>query len=99
MRVRVDHKADAVYLNLADRESWGAKRSRTASSWTVVGLEILDASRRTGDPGVLKQFSSDLHRSSYRVLGYLFQARSESPWEVSALPKAAVMHEENAWST
>ncbi|MGO9171175.1 MAG: DUF2283 domain-containing protein [Rhodomicrobium sp.] len=26
----------------------------------IVGLEILDASRRTGDPSVLKQFSFDL---------------------------------------
>ena len=26
----------------------------------IVGLEILDASRRTGDPSVLRQFSFDL---------------------------------------
>ena len=66
MRVRVDHKADAVYLNLTDREI--AKSEEVADGIVVdydaqgriVGLEILDASRRTGDPAVLKQFSFDL---------------------------------------
>ncbi len=66
MRVRVDHKADAVYLDLTDREI--AESEEVADGIVVdydaegriVGLEILDASRRTGDPSVLKQFSFDL---------------------------------------
>ena len=53
MRVRVDHKADAVYLNLIDREI--AESEEVADGIVVdydaegriVGLEILDASRRT----------------------------------------------------
>jgi uncharacterized protein YuzE len=66
MRVRVDHKADAVYLNLTDHEI--AESEEVADGIVVdydaegriVGLEILDASRRTGDPGVLRQFSFEL---------------------------------------
>ncbi len=66
MRVRVDHKADAVYLDLTDREI--AESEEVADGIVVdydaegriVGLEILEASRRTGDPSVLKQFSFDL---------------------------------------
>jgi uncharacterized protein YuzE len=62
MRVRVDHKADAVYLNLIDREI--AESEEVADGIVVdydaegriVGLEILDASRRT----VLRQFSFEL---------------------------------------
>ena len=62
MRVRVDHKADAVYLNLTDHDI--AESEEVADGIVVdydaegriVGLEILDASRRTGDPSVLKQF-------------------------------------------
>jgi uncharacterized protein YuzE len=70
MRVRVDHKADAVYLNLTDAEI--AESEEVADGIVVdydaegriVGLEILDASRRTGDPSVLKQFSFELPHTS-----------------------------------
>jgi uncharacterized protein YuzE len=66
MRVRVDRQAGAVYLNLTDHEI--AESEEVADGIVVdyhaegriVGLEILDASRRTGDPSVLKQFSFDL---------------------------------------
>lgn len=66
MRVRVDHQADAVYLNLTDHEI--AESEEVADGIVVdydaegriVGLEILDASRRIGDYSVLKQFSFDL---------------------------------------
>ena len=63
MRVRVDHAADAVYLNLTDR---GIKDSEEIADGIVVdcdeegrivGSEILDASKRTADPTALKQFS------------------------------------------
>jgi uncharacterized protein YuzE len=59
MRVRVDHAADAVYLNLTDRP---IKDSEEVADGIVVDydFEILDASKRTDDPAVLKQFSFEL---------------------------------------
>jgi uncharacterized protein YuzE len=66
MRVRVDHAADAIYLNLTDRP---IKDSAEVADGIVVdyddvgrivGIEILDASKRTDDPEVLKQFSFEL---------------------------------------
>ena len=66
MRMRVDHGADAVYLNLTDRP---IKESEEVADGIVVdydaegrivGVEILDASKRTDDPDVLKQFNLDL---------------------------------------
>ena len=66
MRVRVDRQADAVYLNLTDHEIVESEEVADGivvdydAEGRIVGLEILDASRRTGDPSVLKQFSFDL---------------------------------------
>jgi YD repeat-containing protein len=66
MRVRVDHGADAVYINLTDRP---IKDSAAVAEGIVVdydaqgrivGVEILDASKRTDDPAALKQFSFEL---------------------------------------
>jgi uncharacterized protein YuzE len=66
MRVRVDQGADAVYLNLTDRP---IKDSEEVADGIVVdydaegrilGIEILDASKRTDDPAALKQFSFEL---------------------------------------
>jgi len=66
MRMRVDRSADAVYLNLTDRP---IKESEEVADGIVVdydaegrivGVEILDASKRTDDPEVLKQFSFEL---------------------------------------
>ncbi|MBZ0141812.1 MAG: DUF2283 domain-containing protein [Pseudorhodoplanes sp.] len=66
MRMRVDHGADAVYLNLTDRP---IKDSAEVADGIVVdydaedrivGVEILDASKRTDNPDVLKQFNFDL---------------------------------------
>jgi uncharacterized protein YuzE len=66
MRVRVDHGADAVYLNLTDRP---IKESEEVADGVIVdydeedrivGVEILDASKRTDDPAVLKQFSIEM---------------------------------------
>ncbi len=44
--MRVDAGADAVYLNLTDRP--------------IQESEDLDASKRTDDPAVLKQFSFEM---------------------------------------
>lgn len=66
MRMRVDHGADAIYLNLTDRP---IKESEEVADGIVVdydaegrivGVEILDASKRTDDPDVLKQFNFDM---------------------------------------
>ena len=66
MRMRVDHAGDAVYLNLTDRP---VKDSTEVADGIVVdyddegrlvGVEIFDASKRTDDPDVLKDFSFEL---------------------------------------
>ena len=66
MRVRVDHGADAIYLNLTDRSIIGSEEVTDGiivdydAEGRIVGIEILDASKRTDDPGVLKQFSFEM---------------------------------------
>ena len=66
MRVRVDHGADAVYLNLTDRPIKDSEEVADGivvdydHEGRIVGVEILDASKRTDDPAVLKQFSFEL---------------------------------------
>jgi YD repeat-containing protein len=66
MRVRVDQGADAVYLNLTDRPIKDSEEVADGivvdydAEGRIVGIEILDASKRTDDPAVLKQFSFEL---------------------------------------
>lgn len=66
MRVRVDAGADAVYLNLTDRPIKDSEEVADGivvdydAEGRIVGVEILDASKRTDDPAVLKHFSFDL---------------------------------------
>ena len=66
MRVRVDHAADAIYLNLTDRPIKDSEEVADGiivdydEAGRIVGVEILDASKRTDDPETLKQFSFDL---------------------------------------
>jgi uncharacterized protein YuzE len=66
MRMRVDHAADAVYLNLTDRPSKDSEEVADGivvdydAEGRIVGLEILDAAKRTDDPEVLKQFSFEM---------------------------------------
>ena len=63
MRMRVDHAADAVYLNLTDRPIKGSEEVADGivvdydEEGRIVGIEILDAWKRTADPTTLKQFS------------------------------------------
>jgi uncharacterized protein YuzE len=66
MRVRVDQKAHAIYLNLTDR---ALKESEQVvdgiivdydAEGHVVKMEILDASKRTNDPAVLKQINFEV---------------------------------------
>ena len=66
MRVRVDHAADAVYLNLTDRAIKDSAEIADGivvdydDEGRIVGIEILDASKRTNDPAALKNFSFEL---------------------------------------
>ena len=66
MRVRVDHAADAIYLNLTDRPIKDSEEVADGvvvdydAEGRIVGIEILDASKRTNDPEVLKQFSFEM---------------------------------------
>jgi uncharacterized protein YuzE len=66
MRVRVDHGADAVYLNLTDRAIMESEEVADGiivdydNQGRIVGVEILDACKRTDDPAVLKQFSIEM---------------------------------------
>lgn len=66
MRVRVDHGADAIYVNLTDRAIKDSAEVADGivvdydAEGRIVGVEILDASKRTDDPDVLKQFSFEL---------------------------------------
>ena len=63
MRVRVDRSADAVYVNLTDRPIKDSAEVADGivvdydAEGRIVGIEVLDASRRTEDPLALKQFS------------------------------------------
>lgn len=66
MRVRVDHGADAIYVNLTDRAIKDSAEVADGivvdydAEGRIVGVEILDASKRTDDPEALKQFSFEL---------------------------------------
>ena len=66
MRIRVDSGADAVYLNLTDRPIKDSEEVADGivvdydAEGRIVGVEILDASKRTDDPTALKQFSFEL---------------------------------------
>ncbi len=66
MRVRVDHGADAIYINLTDRPIQESEEVAHGiivdydSQGRIVGVEILEASKRTDDPAVLKQFSIEM---------------------------------------
>ena len=66
MRVRIDQAADAVYLNLTDRPIEVSEEVADGIvvdydvQGRIVGVEILDASKRTDDPEALKQFSFEM---------------------------------------
>ena len=70
MRVRVDHGADAVYLNLTDRAIEASEEVADGivvdydAEGRIVGVEILDASKRSGDSAALQQFSFEIPKVS-----------------------------------
>lgn len=70
MRVRVDSGADSVYLNLTDRPIEASEEVADGivvdydAEGRMVGVEILDASKRTGDFAALQQFSFEIGKVS-----------------------------------
>ncbi len=66
MRLRVDRGSDALYLNLTDRPIKDSEEIADGivvdydAEGRIVGIEILDASKRTEFPDALKQFSFEL---------------------------------------
>ena len=66
MRVRIDQSADAVYLNLSDGAVSESEEVADGivvdydTAGRVVGIEILDASKRAGNPETLKTYSFEL---------------------------------------
>lgn len=64
--MRIDQAADAVYLNLTDRPIEESEEVADGivvdydAEGRIVGIEILDASKRTDDPAALKQFSFEV---------------------------------------
>ena len=69
MRVRVDQDSDAVYVNLTDRPIKDSAEVADGivvdydNEGRIVGVEILDASKRTEDPFTLTQFNLDLPKA------------------------------------
>jgi uncharacterized protein YuzE len=58
MHVRVDQGADAIYVNLSDRPIKDSEEVADGivvdydAEGRIVGVEILDASKRTDDPAL-----------------------------------------------
>jgi uncharacterized protein YuzE len=69
MRVRVDREADAVYVHLTDRAIRDSAEVADGivldydDEGRIVGVEVLDASKRTEDPTTLTQFNLDLPKT------------------------------------
>jgi uncharacterized protein YuzE len=70
MRVRIDPSADAVYIELVDREIVNSEELSDGiivdydAEGRIVGVEILDASRKTGDDTTLQRFNLDWPRAA-----------------------------------
>ena len=66
MRVRVDREADALYVTLADADVHESEEVSNGiivdfdNQGRVIGIEILNASVRTGNEAVFNNFSFDL---------------------------------------
>ncbi len=68
MRVRIDQDADAIYIDLAERDIASSEELADGiivdydAQGRIVGVEILDASQKTGDAATLQNFNFDLSR-------------------------------------
>jgi uncharacterized protein YuzE len=69
MRVRIDPKADAIYLDLTEHEIVNSEEVSEGiivdydRNGRVVGVEILDASKKAGEPSVFEKFNLEMPRS------------------------------------
>lgn len=70
MRVRIDQDADAIYIDLAERDVARSEELAEGiivdydAQGRIVGVEILDASQKTGDAETLQNFNFDLSRAA-----------------------------------
>ena len=70
MRVRVDQQADAIYLDLTGEKIESSEEVADGiildydKAGHMVGIEILDASKKTGGVNALRQVSLDIARVS-----------------------------------
>ena len=70
MRVRVDQQADAIYLDLTGEKIESSEEVADGiildydKEGNMVGIEILDASKKTGGINALQQVSLDVARVS-----------------------------------
>ncbi len=70
MRVRVDQQADAIYLDLTGEKIESSEEVADGiildydKAGHMVGIEILDASKKTGGINALRQVSLDVARVS-----------------------------------
>ena len=86
MRVRIDQGADAVYLTLSDVAVENSEEVSDGivldfdAAGRVVGIEILEASSRTGNAAVLKDFSFELPPRRLSITVVRTQARQGSRW-------------------
>ena len=70
MRVRVDQQADAIYLDLTGEKIESSEEVDDGiildydKAGHMVGIEILDASKKTGGVNALRQVSLDVARVS-----------------------------------
>jgi uncharacterized protein YuzE len=70
MRVRVDQQADAIYLDLTGEKIESSEEVADGiildydKAGNMVGIEILDASKKTGEVNTLRQVSLDVARVS-----------------------------------
>lgn len=66
MRVRIDQQSDAVYLDLTGREIESSEEVADGiiidydKAGRLVGIEILDASKKAGDVDALRKLAFDV---------------------------------------
>ena len=66
MRVRIDQQADVVYLDLTGREIESSEEVADGiivdydKAGRLVGIEILDASKKAGDVDALRKLAFDV---------------------------------------
>lgn len=66
MRMRIDQQADAIYLDLTGREIENSEEVADGiildydKAGRLVGIEILDASKKAGDVDALRKLALDV---------------------------------------